>query len=149
MHGTLHRRVGRGQCMGIAVPENVLNSTLWHVTAPHGCCAGRPSRQITSIPTICATSHMAPNQSVSAHNRRHCWLYRAVDVTSILWGGNRRRRPREYAPCAWGCGDEESTPRGRRWAGSTCNRGIFKKCVNSQAVYPLSEQHGLEAQERR
>ena len=29
------------------------------------------------------------------------------------------------------------------------NRGIFKKCVNSQAVYPLSEKHGLEAQERR
>ena len=27
--------------------------------------------------------------------------------------------------------------------------GIFKKCVTSQAVYPLSEQHGLEAQERR
>ena len=27
--------------------------------------------------------------------------------------------------------------------------GIFKKCVNSQAVYLLSEQHGLEAQERR
>ena len=32
---------------------------------------------------------------------------------------------------------------GRTW------RGIFKKCVTSQAVYPLSEQHGLEAQERR
>ena len=30
-----------------------------------------------------------------------------------------------------------------------CVRGIFKKCVNSQAVYLLSEQHGLEAQERR
>ncbi len=29
------------------------------------------------------------------------------------------------------------------------DRGIFKKCVNSQAVYPLSEQHGLKAQERR
>ena len=28
-------------------------------------------------------------------------------------------------------------------------RGIFNRCVNSQAVYPLSEQHGLEAQERR
>ena len=28
-------------------------------------------------------------------------------------------------------------------------RGIFKKYVNSRAVYPLSEQHGLEAQERR
>ena len=28
-------------------------------------------------------------------------------------------------------------------------RGILKKCVNSQAVYPLSEQHGLEARERR
>ena len=27
--------------------------------------------------------------------------------------------------------------------------GIFKKCVNSQAVYLFSEQHGLEAQERR
>ena len=27
--------------------------------------------------------------------------------------------------------------------------GIFKKCVNSQAAYLLSEQHGLEAQERR
>ena len=27
--------------------------------------------------------------------------------------------------------------------------GIFKKCVNSQAVYPLSEQDGLKAQERR
>ena len=32
---------------------------------------------------------------------------------------------------------------------SEIQRGIFKKCVNSQAVYPLSEQHGLEAQERR
>ena len=32
---------------------------------------------------------------------------------------------------------------------STAARGIFKKCVNSQAVYLLSEQHGLEAQERR
>ena len=27
--------------------------------------------------------------------------------------------------------------------------GTLKKCVNRQAVYPLSEQHGLEAQERR
>ena len=24
--------------------------------------------------------------------------------------------------------------------------GTLKKCVNSQAVYPLSEQHGLEAE---
>ena len=40
-----------------------------------------------------------------------------------------------------GCGDGRMT---WRYAG-----GIFKKCVNSQAVYPLSEQHGLEAQERR
>ena len=30
---------------------------------------------------------------------------------------------------------------------SPFGRGIFKKCVNSQAVYPLSEQHGLEAQD--
>ena len=27
--------------------------------------------------------------------------------------------------------------------------GILKKCVNSQAAYPLSEQHGLKARERR
>ena len=27
--------------------------------------------------------------------------------------------------------------------------GILKKCVTSQAVYPLSEQHGLKARERR
>ena len=32
---------------------------------------------------------------------------------------------------------------------SHITRGTLKKCVNSQAVYPLSEQHGLEAQERR
>ena len=30
-----------------------------------------------------------------------------------------------------------------------CKGGILKKCVNSQAVYPLSEQHGLKARERR
>ena len=30
-----------------------------------------------------------------------------------------------------------------------CKRGTLKKCVNSQAVYPLCEQNGLEAQERR
>ena len=29
------------------------------------------------------------------------------------------------------------------------NGGILKKCVNGQAVYPLSEQDGLKAQERR
>ena len=28
-------------------------------------------------------------------------------------------------------------------------RGILKKCVTSQAVYPLSEQHGLKVRERR
>ena len=33
------------------------------------------------------------------------------------------------------------------WAASP--RGILKGCVNSQAVYPLSEQDGLKAQERR
>ena len=27
--------------------------------------------------------------------------------------------------------------------------GILNRCVNSQAVYPLSEQHGLKARERR
>ena len=32
---------------------------------------------------------------------------------------------------------------------SDVGRGILKKCVNSQAVYPLSEQHGLKARERR
>ena len=36
---------------------------------------------------------------------------------------------------------------GRRVRVQHRDRGIFKKCVNSQAVYPLSEQHGLEAQD--
>ena len=43
--------------------------------------------------------------------------------------------------CDLGCGDGYVIQR--------VDGGIFKKCVNSQAVYPLSEQHGLEAQERR
>ena len=30
-----------------------------------------------------------------------------------------------------------------------CSGGTLKKCVNSQAVYPLCEQNGLKAQERR
>ena len=33
--------------------------------------------------------------------------------------------------------------------GGLGERGILKKCVNGQAVYPLSEQDGLKAQERR
>ena len=36
-----------------------------------------------------------------------------------------------------------------RYGDTTIDGGILKKCVNSQAVYPLSEQHGLEARERR
>ena len=35
------------------------------------------------------------------------------------------------------------------WIMSEPDRGILKKCVNGQAVYPLSEQDGLKAQERR
>ena len=39
---------------------------------------------------------------------------------------------------------------GERGEGAgTVWRGILKKCVNGQAVYPLSEQHGIESQERR
>ena len=36
-----------------------------------------------------------------------------------------------------------------RFFSSQKDGGILKKCVNSQAVYPLSEQHGLKARERR
>ena len=39
--------------------------------------------------------------------------------------------------------------RGDRLVGDVVRGGILKKCVNSQAVYPLSEQHGLKARERR
>ena len=35
------------------------------------------------------------------------------------------------------------------WTDDNDGGGILKKCVNSQAVYPLSEQHGLKARERR
>ena len=42
-------------------------------------------------------------------------------------------------------------PRPEIWIGASNEHGggILKKCVNSQAVYPLSEQHGLKARERR
>ena len=55
-------------------------------------------------------------------------------------------------PLQWG------QPARYLWAGAAVHlhlgltnliRGTLKKCVNSQAVYPLSEQDGLEAQERR
>ena len=35
------------------------------------------------------------------------------------------------------------------WSKLPGNGGTLKKCVNGQAVYPLSEQDGLKAQERR
>ena len=38
---------------------------------------------------------------------------------------------------------------GRSTAIAKCSGGILNRCVNSQAVYPLSEQHGLKARERR
>ncbi len=38
---------------------------------------------------------------------------------------------------------------GRANTGDKLMRGTLKKCVNGQAVYPLSEQDGLKAQERR
>ena len=55
----------------------------------------------------------------------------------------------------WGgvWGNELDKLREHKWGRmsivDTKTRGILKKCVNSQSVYPLSEQHGLEAQERR
>ena len=44
---------------------------------------------------------------------------------------------------------QESTLRGDPVDLGAAQGGILKKCVNSQAVYPLSEQHGLKARERR
>ena len=83
---------------------------------------------------------MAPNQSVSAHIG-HCWLYRAVDVTRFC-GVEIGDAVLENMHLALGVVGMKKVPR-------VVDGGIFKKCVNSQAVYPLSEQHGLEAQERR
>ena len=52
----------------------------------------------------------------------------------------RRGTPGEAEPVASDSGESRELVSGG---------GIFKKCVNSQAVYPLSEQHGLKARERR
>ena len=58
-----------------------------------------------------------------------------VDVIVVQFLDRFGRNPREILQRYWELQDHGG--------------GILKKCVNSQAVYPLSEQHGLEAQERR
>ena len=45
--------------------------------------------------------------------------------------------------------EQEETYVGIDVAKAQVDGGILKKCVNSQAVHPLSEQHGLKARERR
>ena len=45
--------------------------------------------------------------------------------------------------------DEDGIPTPDPDTSPGLKRGILKKCVTSQAVYPLSEQHGLKARERR
>ena len=44
---------------------------------------------------------------------------------------------------------EVSSRIGAEYGERSPERGILKKCVPGQAVYPLSEQDGLKAQERR
>ena len=61
-------------------------------------------------------------------------------------GGSERRRSRvEERPVKHCVVGPEPTIKEQGWL----TRGILKKCVNGQAVYPLSEQHGLKVQERR
>ena len=77
-------------------------------------------------PDIVVTHH--PHDSYAAHAYTGQMTLLAMDTAS----GIRVGRP--YAP---------------HGVKQVFFRGILKKCVNSQAVYPLSEQHGREAQERR
>ena len=56
-----------------------------------------------------------------------------------IWGALRNVYPQAAEQRCWN----------HKIVNVLAKRGTLKKCVNSQAVYPLSEQHGLEAQERR
>ena len=69
----------------------------------------------------------------------------------IVWKSLRAERPGTTRQIyqAGNSGDVVVETDGAEYKDGVLYRGIFKKCVNSQAVYPLSEQHGLEAQERR
>ena len=77
-------------------------------------------------------------------------------VTTSLMGG-RSRPPRFVSTVPVRSDGAVGLSRlGRRWPSgrgqaphASGSRGILKGCVNSQAVYPLFEQDGLGAQERR
>ena len=56
-----------------------------------------------------------------------------------IWGALRNVYPQAAEQRCWN----------HKIVNVLAKRGILKKCVNSQAVYPLSEQHGLKARERR
>ena len=96
--------------------------------------------------------HMTLDQAatlmgVSArHTRRILAAYRREGAAALAHG-NRGLRSTNATPEP--LRSEVLRLAQTRYPDANHTRGILKKCVNSQAVYPLSEQHGLKARERR
>ena len=88
----------------------------------------------------------------------------AVDATTVRSHCNPNRKPISDPQASWTAKNStQAKSGGKEWRHGykvhmiadvnyglpLAHGGILKKCVNSQAVYPLSEQHGLKARERR
>ena len=111
----------------------------------HTYTPGSSGPRLNSSTTAAAvTTTLA--RSPKASNGASTQLTRVQTQGVLLWSccdGSSSSAVDQMAP-AWRRVGEFRGVRTSEYSG-----GIFKKCVNSQAVYPLSEQHGLEAQERR
>ena len=105
-------------------------------------------------PLACAASLM---MSLLPHGRsmlmgRTCRVRgcRSSSPSSPWVAGRSPRRTRPgISPARRRSCSGRSLRHGHPYPAPLSGRGILKKCVNGQAVYPLSEQDGLKAQERR
>ena len=103
------------------------------------------------------TSAQSPEREAVEHLRRSLnqgrhWPTALLEAMALWTTPQETYKGRQYTYFIGGEAFDWLTARrapisGSRWPHSP--GGTLKKCVNSQAVYPLSEQHGLEAQERR
>ena len=105
-------------------------------------------------PDVCAAEIKALTQALGVSKRHLAVMLNLPQLHHVYQWYSGRRRPNTFyllriahllRLAAQGRLDIINFDGSTYWE----SRGTLKKCVNSQAVYPLSEQHGLEAQERR